>query len=75
MEYSIYIKTHIECNTSAVNTDLIVTVDNAPTSLDLTTTYTSGKILARLSNVSGFKSTKSRSHIFANVVPESIPCL
>ena len=44
VEYSVYIKTDVQYNTSfAVNTGLTLTVDNAPTNLDLTTTYTSKK--------------------------------
>ena len=60
VEYAIYIKTDVQHNTSfAVNRDLMVTVDNAPTYLDLTITRTSRKTVIRSAHGLVFKSTKA----------------
>ena len=57
VEYSIYIKTDVQYNTSfAVNNDLTITVDNAPTELDLTTTHTSRKTTTQSPDKSVLKS-------------------
>lgn len=48
LEYQIAINTDVQKNNSfAVNTDLTITVDNAPTSLDFTTTYTERSTVVR----------------------------
>ena len=61
VEKSIYIKTSVQYNTSfAVNTDLTVTIDNAPTNLDLITTYTSRDTLTRSAHESVVEIRKLR---------------
>lgn len=48
LEHQLAINTDVQKNHSfAINTDLTITVDNAPTSLDFTTTYTQRSTLIR----------------------------
>lgn len=55
---TIHIQTNIWHNTTfAVNTDLTVVVNNAPTNLDITTTFTSRTLMARNPSAYAYIST------------------